>query len=386
MWSLTDSLHVDLFTESLAVPLNRPRHHGGVRALVARPPWTCLSSSPSHPIPSPRDAGGSPHPCLDTLAYLWGFLGGASGEEPAGQCRRPKRCGFSPWVGKISWRRKWPNHSSILASEIPWREEPGGPQSMGSQRVRPGRSDWAQQAFTRSEPWKPAWGCLSRECWVLKAQRAVWALDEPAALASRMHPPEVGARAEEAQSEQSSGWPSDSSLGIARELSGNAETQAPSQTPGIRICILAVQVIHMHVTVWETLLWGPECLIPSLQRWVWGRRTAWDWAAGGVPVSESTLLGSAYSLVVNMCQSKVEKNVPFQYLRLTGSWIKRFIVSNPRKRIPSPRQSNERKGRDNTSLRIKLEGGLKTFLFPISYLDSMPMSWRGFPWPKLIVF
>ena len=27
-------------------------------------------------------------------------------------------------------------HSSILAWEIPWAEEPGGPQSMGSQRVR----------------------------------------------------------------------------------------------------------------------------------------------------------------------------------------------------------------------------------------------------------
>ena len=28
------------------------------------------------------------------------------------------------------------NHSSILAWEIPWTEEPGGLQSMGSQRVR----------------------------------------------------------------------------------------------------------------------------------------------------------------------------------------------------------------------------------------------------------
>ena len=27
-------------------------------------------------------------------------------------------------------------HSSILAWEIPWTEEPGGPQSMGLQRVR----------------------------------------------------------------------------------------------------------------------------------------------------------------------------------------------------------------------------------------------------------
>ena len=28
-------------------------------------------------------------------------------------------------------------HSSILALEIPWTEDPGGLQSMGSQRVRP---------------------------------------------------------------------------------------------------------------------------------------------------------------------------------------------------------------------------------------------------------
>ena len=31
----------------------------------------------------------------------------ASGKESACQCRRLKRCGFDPWVGKISWRRKW---------------------------------------------------------------------------------------------------------------------------------------------------------------------------------------------------------------------------------------------------------------------------------------
>ena len=37
----------------------------------------------------------------------WGFPGGASGEEPACQCRRCKRHGFNPWVGKIPWRREW---------------------------------------------------------------------------------------------------------------------------------------------------------------------------------------------------------------------------------------------------------------------------------------
>ena len=35
-----------------------------------------------------------------------GFPGGANGKEPTCQCRRHKRCGFDPWVGKIPWRRK----------------------------------------------------------------------------------------------------------------------------------------------------------------------------------------------------------------------------------------------------------------------------------------
>ena len=30
-----------------------------------------------------------------------------SGKERACQCIRHKRCGFNPWVGTISWRRKW---------------------------------------------------------------------------------------------------------------------------------------------------------------------------------------------------------------------------------------------------------------------------------------
>ena len=34
------------------------------------------------------------------------------------------------------WRRKWHPHSSVLAWRIPRTEEPGGLQSMGSQRVR----------------------------------------------------------------------------------------------------------------------------------------------------------------------------------------------------------------------------------------------------------
>ena len=35
------------------------------------------------------------------------FAGGAGGTELASHCRRHKRHGFDPWVGKIPWRRKW---------------------------------------------------------------------------------------------------------------------------------------------------------------------------------------------------------------------------------------------------------------------------------------
>ena len=36
-----------------------------------------------------------------------GFPGSTSGKESICQCRKLKRCCFNPWVGKISWRRKW---------------------------------------------------------------------------------------------------------------------------------------------------------------------------------------------------------------------------------------------------------------------------------------
>ena len=40
------------------------------------------------------------------IILLQGFPGGTSGKESACQCRRHKRCGFDPWVGKILWSRK----------------------------------------------------------------------------------------------------------------------------------------------------------------------------------------------------------------------------------------------------------------------------------------
>ena len=65
-----------------------------------------------------------------------GFPSGASGKESACQCRRCKRCGLSPWVGKIPWRKVWQPTPVFSPRESPWTEEPGRLQSMGLQRIR----------------------------------------------------------------------------------------------------------------------------------------------------------------------------------------------------------------------------------------------------------
>ena len=43
--------------------------------------------------------------------------------------------GFYPLAGKIPIEKGMATHSSILAWRIPWTEEPGGLQSMGSQKL-----------------------------------------------------------------------------------------------------------------------------------------------------------------------------------------------------------------------------------------------------------
>ena len=42
---------------------------------------------------------------------------GASGKEPACQCRRCKKHGFISWVGKIPWRRAWQPTPVLLRGE-----------------------------------------------------------------------------------------------------------------------------------------------------------------------------------------------------------------------------------------------------------------------------
>jgi len=63
-----------------------------------------------------------------------GFPGGASGKELTCQCRRQKRRGFDLWVRKNPLEEEMAALSSVLAWRIPWTEEPGRLQSVGSQR------------------------------------------------------------------------------------------------------------------------------------------------------------------------------------------------------------------------------------------------------------
>ena len=52
-----------------------------------------------------------------TLWLMSGFPGSASGKGPVCQCRRHKRRGFNPWMGKIRWRRAWQPTPVFLPGE-----------------------------------------------------------------------------------------------------------------------------------------------------------------------------------------------------------------------------------------------------------------------------
>ena len=56
------------------------------------------------------------------------------------------------WVQSLGWKdtlkKEMATHSSILAWEIPWTEEPGGLPSLGLQRVRHDLATKQEQTFT----------------------------------------------------------------------------------------------------------------------------------------------------------------------------------------------------------------------------------------------
>ena len=67
------------------------------------------------------------------------------GKESACRCTSLR---FDPWVGEDPLEKEMATHSSILAWEISWLEEPGGLQPTGSQE-----SDTTQLLNNKSKVW-----------------------------------------------------------------------------------------------------------------------------------------------------------------------------------------------------------------------------------------
>ena len=70
--------------------------------------------------------------CINTLRTLTltDFPGGTSSKEHACQCRSAKKRGFESQEDPL--QKGMAIHSSVLICRIPWTEEPGGLQSVGS--------------------------------------------------------------------------------------------------------------------------------------------------------------------------------------------------------------------------------------------------------------
>ena len=81
---------------------------------------------------------------------MWWHLGGQSVKYlPAVQGTRVRSLGWEDPLEK-----EMATHSSILAWKILWTEEPGGLQSMGSQRVG---HDWVANTKRRGQLWSVIW-------------------------------------------------------------------------------------------------------------------------------------------------------------------------------------------------------------------------------------
>ena len=96
----------------------------------------------------------------DIWAGVWmegWFTGGANGKEPPCQCRRNKRCGFDPWVGKMPWRRAWPPTPIFLLRESHGQRSLVDTSLQGSQGVRHDWSDLVHAHTGWMERGKGSW-------------------------------------------------------------------------------------------------------------------------------------------------------------------------------------------------------------------------------------
>ena len=78
----------------------------------------------------------SPEIIVILASMPWGFPGGFVIKNPSASARDAGDAGSSlEWMQEDLLGKEMTTHSSILVWEIPWSEETGGLQSMGSQRV-----------------------------------------------------------------------------------------------------------------------------------------------------------------------------------------------------------------------------------------------------------
>ena len=82
--------------------------------------------------------------------------GGASGKESACQCRRRRRCGFDPWVGKIPWRRKWQSTPVFLPGKAHGQRSLMGYSPWGHKETDTTRHMHTHTHVSR-EPWNFHW-------------------------------------------------------------------------------------------------------------------------------------------------------------------------------------------------------------------------------------
>ena len=76
-----------------------------------------------------------------------GFPRQRNGKEPACQCRRCRRSGFCPWVGKIPWSRKWHPILVFLPEKFNGQRSLAGC-SHGVTKSQTPLSDWTELVLT----------------------------------------------------------------------------------------------------------------------------------------------------------------------------------------------------------------------------------------------
>ena len=103
--------------------------------------------------------------CWSTLTPILIFLShlGGDGDSPCGSVVKNLPAKQEMWVWLLGWedplKKEMATHSSILTGEIPWTEEPGRLQFLGSQRVR---YDWVTNAtWTTNTTWT-----IHNECFI----------------------------------------------------------------------------------------------------------------------------------------------------------------------------------------------------------------------------